>query len=539
MRIKDEQEQMTERGEAEMSKAMLWTAVEREAARGSPRFESEVPDIVKYVELQSGQHGERLKEITSFSRTLLQPRVISGHSLKAVATAVMGEDGHGCLLFRQDMLRAMASASAQYATGDQMQTLLSETDITKLAKSPLTALADKMKGQGLELLKQHGLEMKGAVMASTHLFGIRLVHHVAQKPDKTRGKFESLHDIGHTFVQEIANITGAQLLSPWKPSGSPAETMETAHAPAEKTFKQFDSDGSVDRGQLFAEKGISVGNHVRNIKAKETYRITMVDASDQLVLQHATKPDISLRLAAAHFLKALTQGEYKVVPTPADNEKEIIADWATTANPTKTMEWHERVAAASVLLALEQLACEHGNDELESMVDIVTKPVKDKGVYAKKDIEKGGLTFVPLTTTIAAKSMMPKDAILLSLTLPNGAPLALLRPATTMAKEGEHGDKARGTHEKKSVEGSAAHFWLLADCTSAAKAETNMEMVSEVVPIRVGEKSKLTSRTLKIPVYRNREAVKAGAKLVLMKSSATGKRGAAAGKGEAKRPKCG
>ena len=73
-----------------------------------------------------------------------------------------------------------------------------------------------MKGRGMELLAEHGVERSPPIQTALDLFGIRLVHHVLQKPDASRGTWASLHDIGHAFAQDIANLSGITFASPWE-----------------------------------------------------------------------------------------------------------------------------------------------------------------------------------------------------------------------------------------------------------------------------------------------------------------------------------
>ena len=93
----------------------IWDIVEREALRGSPKFANEVVDLRKYVMSMGGEGGVLLKDIISFSKTLKRPRVVTGMVLAAIAKTALGEDGHGAVQFRQDLIKAMLSASDKYA----------------------------------------------------------------------------------------------------------------------------------------------------------------------------------------------------------------------------------------------------------------------------------------------------------------------------------------------------------------------------------------------------------------------------------------
>ena len=96
--------------------------VEREALRGSPKFANAVVDLRKYVMSMGGDGGVLLKDIISFSKTLKRPRVVTGMVLAAIAKTALGEDGHGAVQFRQDLIKAMLSASDKYAK-NEMQNL--------------------------------------------------------------------------------------------------------------------------------------------------------------------------------------------------------------------------------------------------------------------------------------------------------------------------------------------------------------------------------------------------------------------------------
>ena len=104
--------------------------VEREALRGSPKFADEVAFLRKYVMSMGGVGGCLLKEIISFSKTLPHPRVVTGPVLAAIAETALGEDGHGAVQFRQDLIKAMLSASDKY-TRNGMQNLADASLIKK------------------------------------------------------------------------------------------------------------------------------------------------------------------------------------------------------------------------------------------------------------------------------------------------------------------------------------------------------------------------------------------------------------------------
>ena len=92
----------------------MWAAAKREALRGSPKISAEVPTLLIFVQSMAGADGAILKDLVSFSKTLKRPRVVTGPVLAAIATAVLGEDGFGCIKFRIDVIKAMISASEKH-----------------------------------------------------------------------------------------------------------------------------------------------------------------------------------------------------------------------------------------------------------------------------------------------------------------------------------------------------------------------------------------------------------------------------------------
>ena len=67
-------------------------------------------------------------------------------------------------------------------------------------------LADKMKTRAQEALQEQQVEMTREIGVALNLFGIRMVHHVIQRPDPARGSWGSMHEIGYKFAQDIANL---------------------------------------------------------------------------------------------------------------------------------------------------------------------------------------------------------------------------------------------------------------------------------------------------------------------------------------------
>ena len=137
--------------------------------------------------------------------------------LAAIAETALGEDGFGAVPSRQDLIKAMLSASDKYARNG-MQTLADVSFIkTTLPKKNNDVIqANKMKAVALNLLeKQHVQMTVPAIRHALNSFGIRLAHYVLQKPDPTRGTWNALPEIGVAFSRDIANITGSEFPCPW------------------------------------------------------------------------------------------------------------------------------------------------------------------------------------------------------------------------------------------------------------------------------------------------------------------------------------
>ena len=163
----------------------IWRAVEREALRGSPKFSGEVVDLQKYVKSLGGNEGVLLKDIISFSKTLRNPRVVTGTVLAAIAKAPLGEDGHGAIHFRQDLIKAMLGAGEKYVKAGGQNIIDAASIATSLPKKNVFVIqANKMKIRALELLEQQGMDVTVPLIRNAlDLLGMRLVHHVLEKPD--------------------------------------------------------------------------------------------------------------------------------------------------------------------------------------------------------------------------------------------------------------------------------------------------------------------------------------------------------------------
>ena len=338
----------------------IWDIVEREALRGSPKFANEVVDLRKYVMSMGGEGGVLLKDIISFSKTLKRPRVVTGMVLAAIAKTALGEDGHGAILFRQDLIKAMLSASEKYARGG-MQNLADVALITNTLprKNNLVMQANKMKAVALDLLEQQHVQMTLPGLSNAlHLFGIRLVHYVLQKSDPTRGTWNDLPEIGAAFARDIANLTGSEFPCPW----GCKKGQEPPPAPAilAPVVKQIDSAGVVSRQALLDQLGVKVGEAFQHKETKAIYEIEEVDPEDHISLAPLDddlrkENDLRKEVGTAAFLKGLKAGEWRLsLATHAPTT--ILESWDAKANPRKSCEWQVSLACARQLVNLNDAA---------------------------------------------------------------------------------------------------------------------------------------------------------------------------------------
>ena len=75
------------------------------------------------------------------------------------------------------------------------------------------------------------------------------------------------------------------------------------------------------------------------------------------------------------------------------------------------------MAAANCAIELDKSAAMFGNELLEQLLDVVCPPNENQGVYAKANVKANKIAVVPLTTIIAFKDLVPKDAVALGQTL--------------------------------------------------------------------------------------------------------------------------
>ena len=118
------------------------------------------------------------------------------------------------------------------------------------------------------------------------------------------------------------------------------------------------------------------------------------------------------------------------------------------------------LACAKTIVKLNDAADSY--TECDEWVNVVTEPVSRRGIVAKCDIPPMECVMVPLTTNVACKEAVPKDAV----------------PTTTkvLLRAGQKGTvcflKPKLQLPTEDSPGSVAHFWLVEE-TKIAK-EANM-----------------------------------------------------------------
>ena len=488
-----------------MSASEISECVGREAARGGHKFTTELGDLSTYVQHMAGDKGALLHEIVAFAKTLKHPRIVTGPVLAAISRATLGADGHSAIGFRQDLIKAMVSASDKYCKVDGAQNLVDNATIKSLTqdtKHKMVMLVEKMKTKAIELLQEHEVERTPQVDTALNIFGVRMVHHVLKKPDPTRGIYKSLHDIGHAFGQDVANLTGKAFGTPWTPTCARApaqgQSGDTAAPQVQGGLKPIAADGTISKLRIFEREGLLQGAHVKHSKTKTTYCITEVKADDQVTLEaiDAREGDIkTVEIDSSAFLRAVKSYEYQLTSV-SSKPTSVVAEWATSANPMLTYEWKANLKTAEAFVELDRVAKAHRNTALGDLLDVVYAPLAQQGVFAKKDIASGAACIVPLTTTLLFKESPQEDAVDLGVKLqtPLGrtVSLTMMRPKFQLPKEGE-GDAARGVYTQTPQEGFVAHFWKIREADDQNVANMFLTTLPDsYIPIlKIARKSKL------------------------------------------------
>ena len=125
----------------------IWDRAMQSAHRGSPKFANEVQYLITYVRNLAGPDASLIHELVQFIKNLMNPRVVTGQVMAAIATAKLGPDGYGCIKFRQDMLKAMFSATEKYTSPTGQQRIMDATSIGNYLEKnhDMVLQANKMK----------------------------------------------------------------------------------------------------------------------------------------------------------------------------------------------------------------------------------------------------------------------------------------------------------------------------------------------------------------------------------------------------------
>ena len=135
-----------------------------------------------------------------------------------------------------EIIKAMIAATAQYTGLNNMQVLICSGSelVNKLTKQASFAkMADGILSSCTNIAANTPCKDPAQDSGKTvllNVLGHRLVHHVIGKPDKIRGAFTSLQDIGHAFCQDLATISGQKVGSPFASVAGAAAPQGAAQA---------------------------------------------------------------------------------------------------------------------------------------------------------------------------------------------------------------------------------------------------------------------------------------------------------------------
>ena len=516
-------------------KQVVWDHVLIVAARSSPGFADELPDLVKYVQNLSGgtTHASLLHELVAFSKRCSNPATIPAPVMAAVANAALGEDGMGCVQFRQDMLRACIASSETFC--ERGTSTLLGPDIQKKLEGKLlkmVQLADAMKVAAMEMVAEAATEeTKVAAHLALDLFGIRMVHHVVQKPCKSRGIFKSLHDIGAAFVQQLADVTGQPLVSPWTtqepaapaPASASASSSSQAQTPrAMAGVVEHNLADAARRVVQLQNAGVEPGvfvQHTATDKKKSKWRVDGV-SEDEVTLCEVkeskgapTAFGLVARVNTPSFMKLLKTGAY----TPC-SFKPVIQDWITPQPCTWSETWKKTVIDAIVTVELNTIGAA-SEAEVAASTRICTAPADLKGVYTTGPLKAGVAIFplTPMTKWIASSDIhahSSNSVVKTGATV--GDSIQLLQASVTYQKAAVQEDERRGSHEKRGADEFIPRFWLCSGSSTTTARDANMEWASHTFDRMIMG----TTHTFKIAYLKTTKDVPAGKKLAWFDSTA-------------------
>ena len=276
-------------------------------------------------------------------------------------------------------------------------------------------------------------------------------------------------------------------------------------------MKQIDGAGVVSRKDLLEQLNVKAGEAFQHKATKEHYEIVDVDPEDHITLARlSAEPDkvndLLKTVDTAAFLIGLKVGEWRVSLTKHVPTK-ILLCWNALADPRKSSEWQQSLACARQLVNLNDAADSYTS--CDAWVDVVSEPASLRGLVAKIDIPPKECVLVPLTTHVACKAAVPKDAV----------------PTTTKVKlrTGQRGTvcfiKPKLQLPTKDLQGFVAHFWVVQETKTEEEANmapytppgTGFHLLRNIKLIKAGER--LYKLEKKPDEARVSEACGSGAKL--------------------------
>ncbi|CAK0796998.1 unnamed protein product [Prorocentrum cordatum] len=477
-----------------LNPGVAWGRAITKAQSRNPDFVSEIQSLATFArKLAGGPDAPNLQELRAFNRSCQKPRIVQGPVLAAVADAVIGSDGLGCIPFRIDCVKAMMSADSKYASGD-FQNLFASGDFgLKLTSNKevqrVISQADIMKSMAIDIAKTVNLSEDNAA--------VKTLINRSQK-------FESLHHIGYEYVQDLATIAGTQITSPWAKKGAPPK------APAQQAAAsaQVQSVGGIaDRMHKLASMGVSANCHIEVIKMKTVFKVQEVK-EDEIKLQ-SIGDGSDYTVDSAYLLKSLL--------TPRAQEfKVYINDWSARCDPRSNSDWQRMVLVGHVTSALDALGNLQG--AAGEMVDIVTEPTEHRGVHAKVDIDVSSAIFPPFSTKVAFSDTAPNGAIDVGAEITNADGVAQKLYIFMKLQKHDPGgiaDNTRGSYKMVKIEGFMPHYWLI-DKEVTDPKKSNMAIKLHTVDASVGAEK----FTLKIPFLENTKPIKKGDQLRALKPQA-------------------
>lgn len=408
---------------------VLWERVAAEATRGGGRgFEPEVEDITAYVRNLSGgiSNPVYLNRFRDFVQTVKLERQIPAEMYGALGRATI-QGVNQAPNYRTGMLMAMAGASDAFAQG-AVQNLFHTNDVQQIQDkfAEFVLQAESMIARSDALLVEQGLADQESAKILQYLFIIRLVHHVQRKPDKSRGVFATMRDIGNDFISGLNDAFGRSIESPWP---SAKASAKAAKAPPKAKAKASAKASAIGHGVAeFA------GNEVRNnvdlvrslgfvdgatiVRREDKRREVMQIVA--ITLDYACVQSGPLQMKIPH---AQLLGK-KWLLSEAEAEPQYVDDWLNLANPVECID-HVIVMRQSIILrAITDLH----NQEAGCLATlrICKGPPKLKGVTVTTACKKGAIVLAPLVTAVAfrsAKEKLPDLAIDLDICVedPRGA----------------------------------------------------------------------------------------------------------------------